>query len=70
MKRANGTGGVRKLSGKRRKPYAAFITESLIMVDGKAVQKKRYIGYFECKKEALIELGKYNISRKSEAQNS
>ncbi len=60
MKRANGTGGVRKLSGKRRKPYAAFITESLIMVDGKAVQKKRYIGYFEKRTDAVNELGRYS----------
>lgn len=71
MKRPNGSGSVVKLSGKRRKPYAIYITDGVLVTsEGTVKQKKKCLGYFECKKEALIELEKYNISKKFEAQNS
>lgn len=50
MKLPNGYGSVVKLSGNRRKPYAARITASWTP-DGK--QKFKYIGYYETRSEAL-----------------
>ena len=62
MKRPNGSGCVRKLSGNRRKPYAILITDNIILEDGKAKQVRRYVGYFEKRTDALRELEKYNTS--------
>lgn len=56
MKRPNGTGGVRKLSGRRRKPYQAVISNGFIWKDGKAVRKQVSLGVFRTKKEALAAL--------------
>lgn len=57
MKLPNGYGAVIKLSGKRRKPYAARITTGWTE-DGKQVRK--YIGTFKTRKEALKALADYN----------
>lgn len=62
MKRPNGSGNIVKLPGKRRKPYAIRITDSIISEDGKAKQKLRYVGYYESQTIALRELDKFNIN--------
>lgn len=56
MRMSNGFGGVVKLGGNRRKPYAARITTG--WEDGK--QRYKYLGYFEDKKDALAALVDYN----------
>lgn len=63
MKRPNSSGTVIKLSGKRRKPFAVVITDGIIIDEnGKAKQKRKYVGYYEKRTEALQELEKYNTS--------
>lgn len=57
MRLPNGYGSVYKLSGKRRKPYAALITTGWDDT-GKALRK--YLGYYKTKPEALQALGDYN----------
>jgi site-specific recombinase XerD len=59
MKRANGTGGVIKLSGARRRPYMARITTG-ISPDGKPI--KKVVGYFATRDEATAALIDYNKS--------
>lgn len=49
MKRANSTGCIRKLSGKRRRPWAVLITTGYTD-EGKQIRE--YKGYFETKREA------------------
>ena len=48
MRNKNGNGGIVKLSGTRRKPYAVRITKG--WEDGK--QKFEYIGYYETREQA------------------
>ena len=55
MKRRNGTGGVTKLSGKRRNPYMAFRT--IVVLDG--IRKKEPLGYFQTEKDAYAFLDEY-----------
>lgn len=57
MKLPNGYGSVYKLSGNRRKPYAARITTGW---DEKGNQKFEFLGYFKTKQDALKELAAYN----------
>jgi integrase len=54
LKRGKGTGGVSKLSGRRRKPFMALITVGW-ETDSEGIkhQKKQVIGYFETRKEAV-----------------
>jgi integrase len=59
MKRANGTGGVVKLSGARRRPYMARITTG-ISPEGKQLSK--IIGYYTTRDEATAALIDYNKS--------
>ena len=59
MKRGNGFGGVIKLGGKRRKPYAARVTQGWT-TDGKQVV--RYIGYYATKREATRALEAFNTN--------
>ena len=56
-KRANGTGTVYKLAGKRRAPYAAVVSS---MVQQK--QQKTVLGYFQTKTEALNALDAARIN--------
>ncbi len=58
MKRANQSGSVYKLSGKRRNPWVAVITHGY---DKSGNQKRRYIGYYASKTEALKALARYDI---------
>lgn len=57
MRLPNGYGAVVKLSGKRRRPFAARITAGYDE-DGK--QKYRYLGYFKKRSDALACLKEYN----------
>lgn len=57
MKLPNGYGSVYKLSGNRRKPFAARVTTGWT-IDGK--QEYKYIGYFSKRSEALTALAEYN----------
>lgn len=56
MRAENGFGSVVKLSGNRRKPYAARLT--LGWKNGK--QQRKYIGYYKTKKEAIMALAEYH----------
>lgn len=57
MKRPNGSGGVRKLSGRRRKPYQAVVPGGYVYDDkGLAHRKQVSLGVFRTKKEALAAL--------------
>jgi len=59
MKNPNGYGSVIKLSGKRRRPFAARITTGY-NDDGKQIYK--YLGYYETRKEAMQELSMYSTN--------
>lgn len=59
MKNPNGYGSVIKLSGKRRRPFAARITTGY---DDNGKQIHKYLGYYETRKEAMRELHKYNVN--------
>lgn len=64
MKLPNGYGSVYKLSGKRRCPYRAIITErwQRNAETGKFIQKRKTIGYYETKALALEALADYRKS--------
>lgn len=66
MRRANGTGCVRKLSGKRRKPYQALIT--LRFENGKQIYKS--LGTYISRPEAENELYKYIIAKQEECSKA
>ncbi len=57
MRLPNGYGAVVKLSGKRRRPFAARITTGY---DEDGRQKYRYLGYFKKRSDALACLKEYN----------
>lgn len=59
MRLPNGFGGVSKLKGNRRRPYAVRITQGWTD-DGKQVVK--YLGYFKTRAEALQALSAYNTN--------
>ena len=59
MRRGNGEGSIFKLSGKRRKPWAARITVGYEN-DGKQIYK--YVGYYSTKTEAKNALREYLIN--------
>lgn len=59
MKRGNGFGSVIKLGGKRRRPYAARVTQGWTL-EGKQIIK--YIGYYATKREAAKALEAYNTN--------
>ena len=56
MKNQNGTGSIYKLKGKRRKPWAIRISYQ----NETGATKRKYLGYFETKKEAQKVLFTYN----------
>ena len=58
MKRANGTGAIVKVSGKkRRKPYQVIIT---LGWDDQGKQIRKSLGYYETQDKATIALANYN----------
>ena len=62
MRLPNGYGGVVKLSGNRRRPYAARITTGWHVNDatGKRIQHYQILGYAATRSEALQILARYN----------
>ena len=62
MKLPNGYGSVTKLTGKRRKPYMARITDGRIYDEDLHGYKlnRRVLGYYATKKEALQAVAAYN----------
>lgn len=61
LKKPNGYGGIVKLSGRRRKPWAVCVTDAII--DGKQI--RRYVSYHETKTEALRALANEQINPSS-----
>lgn len=57
MRNPNGYGSVYKLSGNRRRPYAARITTGF---KDNGQPEYKFLGYFECKQDAMICLAEYN----------
>lgn len=64
LQRANGTGSVYKLSGKRRNPWRAVVTLGWAFNEekGRLVQNRVTVGYFHTKDEAIQALANYNAS--------
>ena len=60
MRLPNGYGGIRKLSGKRRKPYQVVVTIGWESDGVKARQKQKVIGSYATRAEALMALGEWN----------
>ena len=56
MKNQNGTGSIYKLKGKRRKSWAVRVS----FQDEFGTTRRKYLGYFETKKEAQEVLYNYN----------
>ena len=60
-KRANGTGSVYKLSGRRQRPWIAIVTSGWSLDDaGNAKQQKHILGTYRTRNEGLIALAEYN----------
>lgn len=59
MRLPNGYGGIAKLGGNRRKPWAARLT---IGFDDNGKQRYKYLGYYEKRTEALAALVEYNAN--------
>lgn len=59
MRNPNGYGSVVKLGGKRRKPFGVQITKGF---DRNGKQIRKYIGYYETRKEAMYVLSMYNAN--------
>jgi len=62
LKRANGSGTVYKLSGRRRRPYTAVVTVDCKCIGDNYIQKRKSIGYYKTKAEAITALYVYNNS--------
>lgn len=66
LKNANGDGSVIYLGSKRRKPYAVRITTGVAINNkGNAVQKFKYLDYFETFKEAEQFRNLYNLQKEA-----
>lgn len=62
MKRPNGSGGIRKLSGRRRKPWQAVITDGEYIRGNAIVKRQVSIGTYLTKKEALLALANFHAN--------
>ena len=58
-KRPNSAGGVRKLSGNRRKPYQAVVSAGHYIKDNEVRVKQVSLGTYATKREALAALGEW-----------
>lgn len=67
MKACNGSGAVRKLSGKRNKPYQALVTVGKRICNDKLVAKQKSIGCYATKLEARQACADYIRSHLTEA---
>lgn len=72
MKLPNGYGSVAKLTGKRRKPYMARITEGRVYDEASQGYKlnRRVLGYYATRKEALQAVAEYNKNPFSISDNN
>ena len=72
MKLPNGYGSVTKLTGKRRKPYMARITDGRVYDETLQGYKlnRRVLGYYATKKEALQAVADYNKNPFSISDNN
>lgn len=62
MRRPNGTGGIRKLSGRRRKPWQAVVSVGYEIRNNKVCVKQASLGTFATRKEALEALGEWQAN--------
>ena len=62
MKRPNGSGGVRKLSGKRRHPWQAVVSAGHEIRHGEYCVKQRSLGCYSTRKEALEALAEWQAN--------
>ena len=62
MKRPDGSGGIRHLSGKRRKPWQAVVSAGHYLVGDEIKVKQVSLGCYETKKDALEALGLWQSS--------
>lgn len=60
MRLPNGYGSIKKLQGKRRRPYQARLGSEYKMIDGKFKEIRPTLGYYRTKKEALEALAAYH----------
>ena len=60
MRNPNGFGTIKKLGGKRRRPFAVYVTTGWKYEDGKAKQSQKPVGYYTTRSEAMIALAEYN----------
>ena len=60
MKRAPGSGGIRKLSGNRRKKFQAVVTAGKTWVDGEVKVRQKSLGVYATRAEAQAALEEYN----------
>lgn len=60
MRNPNGFGTIKKLGGKRRRPFAVYVTTGWKYEDGKAKQSQKPVGYYATRSEAMIALAEYN----------
>ena len=61
-KRPDGSGGVRKLSGNRRKPYQAVVSSGHVIRNNKICVKQVSLGCYATKREALAALGEWQAN--------
>ena len=62
LRRPNGTGGVRKLTGRRRHPYQAVVSIGHEIRHGEYCVKQASLGTFATRKEALEALGEWQTN--------
>lgn len=62
MKRPNGAGGVRKLPGRRRKPYQAVVTDGMKWTGTKFIQNQVSLGVYRTRAEALDALADFRMN--------
>lgn len=65
LKRPNGFGTIVKLQGRRRRPYAVVVTDSIV----NDKQKRRYVSYHETLKEARLAQNKELIQPSTSKSN-
>lgn len=62
VRRPNGSGGVRKLAGRRRKPWQAVVSAGHEIRNNKVCVKQVSLGTFATRKEALKALGEWQAT--------
>lgn len=62
MKRPNGSGGIRKLAGRRRHPYQVVVSSGHEIRDNKIVVRQTSLGCYATRKEALEALAEWQTN--------